>query len=102
VVGAVYRPDSVIVPDAAVPPAVVLTNHTGFAIGAPFTLPVNCTVCPGNSSAAEGVTTTAGAEMLAVRPAKLPALHPESKTIAIRNPLASEIFGLSDFKLFPF
>jgi|SRR5262249_43806272 len=55
--GAVYKPVAEIVPDAAFPPETLLTSHTGFASGVPFSVALNCIVCPGKRYAKDGVIT---------------------------------------------
>lgn len=70
VVGAVYRPEGLMVPIEAEPPATSFTNHMRFATGAWLSAMLNCSVCPGKRIACDGLIAITGSD----RP---PPLHPE-------------------------
>ena len=57
-VGAVYSPESEIVPVAAIPPATPFTSHVTAAFELPVTLDWNCCVAPKRTFALGGVTVT--------------------------------------------
>jgi hypothetical protein len=61
VVGAMYRPEELIVPVAAKPPTALSTIQDVGEILAPPCDALNCKVCPGIRRAEDGVTTTAEA-----------------------------------------
>ena len=57
-VGAVYKPEGEIVPDAAFPPAIPLTPQMTELLLLPLTVAASCNVFPSNTFALGGVTTT--------------------------------------------
>src|SRR6185437_1433217 len=91
--GAVYIPEVVVVPDAALPPATPLTFQVTAGFEAPLTVAVNCWVASGDSSAEVGeieIETAlgaggGGAEPAAPPPQPMPAVaanarkRPESR-----------------------
>jgi hypothetical protein len=91
--GAVYKPDDVIVPVAAEPPCTLFMSQIGPATGAPLATTLNCTVCPGSRTAEEGEITgvTCGGSP------KLLLLHPETYSMIAKTKHTNSIRGRKPF-----
>jgi hypothetical protein len=86
--GAVYRPDDVIVPVVAEPPCTLFMSQIGPATGS-LAAALNCTVCPGSSTAEAGeiTGTCAGGSP------RLLLLQPETKSMIAKTKHTRRIRG---------
>lgn len=91
-----YKPEELIVPTVLFPPVTLFTCQVGLEIEAPFSMALNCTVCPGRMTAEEGLTLSVIGTDVAVGD-DVP--QPKFITVAARKMLTSRMLTRPSFNL---